>query len=62
MTENDRPQNPGERPAGATASPYRPLADAPERIKFVRVDATHYPGEYAAESYDPLLAQTVYAG
>jgi hypothetical protein len=27
----------------------------------VRVDATHYPGEYAAKTYDPRIAQTIYA-
>ena len=61
MTENDRTREPGESPAATPASAYPPLADEPGRIKFVRVDATHYPGEYAAESYDPLLAQKVYA-
>jgi alkanesulfonate monooxygenase SsuD/methylene tetrahydromethanopterin reductase-like flavin-dependent oxidoreductase (luciferase family) len=47
--------------SAATTTTYLPLADEPERIKFVRVDATHYPGEYEAESYDPRLAQKVYA-
>jgi hypothetical protein len=36
---------------------YPALAQEPERIKFVRVDATHYPGEYAPEAYDPQLAR-----
>jgi len=40
---------------------YRPLTDEPERVKFVRVDATHYPGDYAPEAYEPRLAQSVYA-
>jgi alkanesulfonate monooxygenase SsuD/methylene tetrahydromethanopterin reductase-like flavin-dependent oxidoreductase (luciferase family) len=51
---------------GAEISPasgcaYPPLADEPDRIKFVRVDATHYPGEYAPEAYDPRIAQQVFA-
>lgn len=45
----------------ATPGPYPALADEPERLKFVRVDATHYPGEYTPEAYEPLLAQKVYA-
>ena len=43
------------------AAPYPPLTDEPERLKFVRIDAAHYPGEYAPESYDPALAQKVFA-
>ena len=61
MTEHDEARARGEGPVAMTADPYPPLADEAERIKFVRVDATHYPGEYAAEAYDPLLAQRVYA-
>ncbi|HWE72948.1 MAG TPA: LLM class flavin-dependent oxidoreductase [Stellaceae bacterium] len=41
--------------------PYPALTDEPDIVKFVRVDATHYPGEYAPEAYDPLAAQKVYA-
>lgn len=41
--------------------PYPRLSDEPERVKFVRVDATHYPGDYAPETYDPRAAQKVYA-
>jgi alkanesulfonate monooxygenase SsuD/methylene tetrahydromethanopterin reductase-like flavin-dependent oxidoreductase (luciferase family) len=44
----------------SAAKPYPPLSDEPELIKFVRVDATHYPGEYAPKSYDPMLAKRVY--
>lgn len=53
MTENEQDIS-GE-------SAYPPLTDEPERRKFVRVDATHYPGEYAPERYDPRLARKVYA-
>lgn len=61
MVEDKQARDPVESRNAAAARPYLPLADEADRIKFVRVDATHYPGEYAAEAYDPLLAQKVYA-
>ena len=61
MTEDNRALRPAQTPAPATASAYPPLADEPERIKFVRIDATHYPGEYAPETYDPSIAQKVFS-
>jgi len=60
MTEYDQAPRHAESPA-ATAGSYPPLAEEPERVKFVRVDATHYPGEYAPDAYEPLVAQRVYA-
>jgi len=41
-----------------TASP--PLTAQPEIIKFIRLDAAHYPGKYEPEAYDPALAKQVY--
>lgn len=59
MTEDDRALG-GPASDAETSSPYPPLTDEPERIKFVRIDATHYPGEYAPEAYDPGVAQQVF--
>jgi hypothetical protein len=47
--------------AVATPGPYPALTDEPEQLRFVRVDATHCPGEYEPEADEPLLAQKVYA-
>jgi alkanesulfonate monooxygenase SsuD/methylene tetrahydromethanopterin reductase-like flavin-dependent oxidoreductase (luciferase family) len=60
MTEHEKTLRRAET-GDAIDGPYRPLTDEPERVKFVRVDATHYPGDYAPEAYDPLIAQKVYA-
>jgi alkanesulfonate monooxygenase SsuD/methylene tetrahydromethanopterin reductase-like flavin-dependent oxidoreductase (luciferase family) len=60
MTEYDRELSPAPNTA-ATARPYLPLDEEPERVKFVRVDAMHYPGAYAPESYEPRIAQKVFA-
>jgi alkanesulfonate monooxygenase SsuD/methylene tetrahydromethanopterin reductase-like flavin-dependent oxidoreductase (luciferase family) len=46
------------------AAPHRNLSpaltDQPDIVKFVRLDAAHYPGDYAPEAYDPLLAKQVF--
>ncbi|HVV94897.1 MAG TPA: LLM class flavin-dependent oxidoreductase [Hyphomicrobiales bacterium] len=41
-------------------SAYPPLSSEPDRFKFVRLDAAHYPGRYDPASYDPLLAKQVF--
>jgi alkanesulfonate monooxygenase SsuD/methylene tetrahydromethanopterin reductase-like flavin-dependent oxidoreductase (luciferase family) len=60
MTEHEQTLRRAETPIAADI-PYPPLTDEPERFKFVRVDAAHYPGAYAPEAYDPLIARQVYA-
>jgi alkanesulfonate monooxygenase SsuD/methylene tetrahydromethanopterin reductase-like flavin-dependent oxidoreductase (luciferase family) len=40
--------------------PYAPLAEEPEVIKFVRLDAAHYHGAYEPETYDPWHAKQVF--
>jgi len=50
--------------AGGAAPPdasYPALAEEPEIVKFVRLDAMHYPGEYEPQSYDARIVRQVYA-
>jgi alkanesulfonate monooxygenase SsuD/methylene tetrahydromethanopterin reductase-like flavin-dependent oxidoreductase (luciferase family) len=47
-------------PSLPASGPSPALTDEPEIVKFVRVDAAHYPGEYAPEVYDPRLAKEVF--
>jgi alkanesulfonate monooxygenase SsuD/methylene tetrahydromethanopterin reductase-like flavin-dependent oxidoreductase (luciferase family) len=39
---------------------YPPLASQPDILKFVRIDAAHYPGRYEPEAYDPVVAKQVF--
>jgi len=41
-------------------TPYPPLTSEPDIVKFLRLDAAHYPGQYAPEAYAPALAKRVY--
>lgn len=43
-----------------TETPYPPLTSQPDIVKFVRIDAAHYPGKYEPEAYDPALAKQVF--
>jgi alkanesulfonate monooxygenase SsuD/methylene tetrahydromethanopterin reductase-like flavin-dependent oxidoreductase (luciferase family) len=45
--------------AMSTKGAYPPLAEQPEIIKFVRLDAAHYHAAYQPETYDPLHARQV---
>lgn len=53
----NHPKRAASDPANA---PHLPLTEQPEIIKFVRLDAGHYPGDYAPEDYDPQLAKRVF--
>jgi alkanesulfonate monooxygenase SsuD/methylene tetrahydromethanopterin reductase-like flavin-dependent oxidoreductase (luciferase family) len=37
-----------------------PLASEPDIVKFARLDAAHYPGDYAPDAYDRLVAKQLY--
>src|SRR5262245_44421838 len=39
---------------------YPPLTEGPDTVKFIRLDAAHYPGEHAPRAYDPTLAKQVF--
>jgi alkanesulfonate monooxygenase SsuD/methylene tetrahydromethanopterin reductase-like flavin-dependent oxidoreductase (luciferase family) len=43
-----------------TETAYPPLTSQPDIMKFVRLDAAHYPGKYQPEAYDPILAKQVF--
>ena len=44
----------------SVASPYPPLAEEPDVIKFVRLDAAHYHKAYEPQAYDPRHAKQVF--
>ena len=59
MNEQDATVRHGTSSIAANTS-HPALTDQPDIVKFVRVDAAHYPGEYAPEAYNPLTAKRVF--
>lgn len=49
-----------DRNVSSAGSAYPPLAEEPDIVKFVRLDAAHYHGAYEPGSYDPWHAKQVF--